>query len=92
MSARTLASAASDQEQAPGRTGAAAAQAESARVAAIQGEYIPMDVKKLWHVEITPGVDKKDSGHLTAALITSIRRTVQNILQLADSTVLEDSE
>ena len=53
----------------------------SARVAAIQREYIQMDVKKLWHFKTMPAADNEDSGEFTTALITSIRRTVRNILQ-----------
>ena len=58
----------------------------SARIAAIQREYIQMDVKKLWHIKTMPAADNEDSGEFTTALITSIRRTVRNILQLADAT------
>ena len=45
-----------------------------------------MDVKKLWHIKTMPAADNEDSGEFTTALITSIRRTVRNILQLADAT------
>ena len=58
----------------------------SARIVAIQREYIQMDVKKLWHIKTMPAADNEDSGEFTTALITSIRRTVRNILQLADAT------
>ena len=34
----------------------------SARVAAIQREYIQMDVKKLWHIKTMPAADNEDSG------------------------------
>ena len=44
-----------------------------------------MDVKKLWHIKTMPAAEKEDSGQFTSALISSMRRTMRNILELADA-------
>lgn len=91
-SARNLVAAAADHEQAAACAATAAAQAESARIAAIQREYIQVDVKKRCRMNTMPAADNEDSGEFTSTLSTSIRRTVRNILQLADSTGVQRFE
>ena len=44
-----------------------------------------MDVKKLWHIKTMPAAENEDSGQFTSALISSMRRTMRNILELADA-------
>ena len=58
---------------------------EAGRVAAIKRAYLQMDVKKLWHIKTMPAAENEDSGQFTSALISSMRRTMRNILELADA-------
>lgn len=74
------------QEQAAARTALAAAQVESTRVAIIHGKYIQCMRRNASMYRSCPAADNKDSGHLTSALNTFIRRSAQNILWLADFT------
>lgn len=84
-SARSLAATAAAKQRAATAKPAADYSREASRIAAIKREYLQIDVKKLWHIKTTPAADKEDSGRFTSALISSMRRTMRNILELADA-------